>query len=369
MAFSMLSLGIVGLPNIGKSTLFQAITKKQVAIANYPFTTVEPNIGLAPVKDERLEKIAEVQKSEQIIPATVKFVDIAGLVKGANQGLGLGNQFLAHIREVSAIVEVIRLFKNPQVAHPEATIDPLRDLEIIGTELILADLETIRRAFIRLESEIKKGDKTIQKKFELIKICEKTLQEGRWLSNLELDLESEHLIQPYNFLTRKPVIILLNIDSLINQTELEGIKEQILKEAGFPLEKEDILAIDLASELALSELSEKEIKDLEIPSLPFANSLDDLIKRGYQRLDLITFFTIASKKETRAWPLKRNSTAWEAAGLIHSDFQEKFVKVEVAFWEDFVKFGSWQNLKEKGKLKIEGRDYLVQDGDILLFKI
>lgn len=365
----MLSLGIVGLPNIGKSTLFQAITKKQVAIANYPFTTVNPNIGLAPVKDERLEKIAEIQKPERILPATVQFVDIAGLVKGAAQGLGLGNQFLAHIREVSAIVEVIRLFKNPQVAHPETNLDPLRDLEIISTELILADLETIGRAFNRLESEIKKGDKTIQKKFELIKLCEKTLQQGRWLINLKLDLESEHLIQPYNFLTGKPIVLVLNIDSGITQTELDGIKEQILKEAGFPLEKEDILAIDLANELILSELSEQEIKELANPRLPFANSLDDLIKRGYQKLDLITFFTIASKEEVRAWPLKNGSTAWEAAGLIHSDFQEKFIKVEVANWQDFIKFGSWTNLKEAGKLKLEGRNYLVQDGDILLFKI
>lgn len=365
----MLSLGIVGLPNIGKSTLFQAITKKQVAIANYPFTTVDPNIGLAPVKDKRLEKIAEIQKPKKIIPATVKFVDIAGLVKGAAQGLGLGNQFLAHIREVSAIVEVIRLFKNPQVAHPETNLNPLRDLEIINTELILADLETIGRAFSRLESEIKKGDKTIQKKFELIKVCEQTLQQGRWLSTLDLDLESEYLIQPYNFLTRKPVVLVLNIDSEIKQTELEGIKEQILKEAGFPLEKNDILAIDLAQELIFSELSNQEIKELEISRLDFADSLDDLIKRGYQKLDLITFFTIASKEEVRAWPLKNGSSAWEAAGLIHTDFQEKFIKVEVANWKDFIQFGSWSNLKENGKLKLEGRDYIVQDGDILLFKI
>ena len=365
----MLSIGIVGLPNIGKSTLFQAITKKQVAIANFPFTTVDPNIGIAPVSDERLIKIGQVQKSKKIIPATVKFVDIAGLVKGAAEGLGLGNQFLSYIRETTAIVEVLRMFKNPEVANIEDEINPLRDLEIIGAELILADLETLGRIFTKIEHDIKAGDKAAQKNFEIIKLFEKTLQSGEWLGKLKLEKEENEMIKEYNFLTIKPVIILLNIDETVTKEEIEEITNRILKESGLTITGDNILAVDLATELIVSELSPEELKELNLSKNPISNSLDELIKRTYQILDLISFFTTTGEEETRGWPLKRNSTAWEAAGLIHSDFQEKFIKAEVANWKDFLAAGSWTKARETGKLKTEGRDYVVQDGDILYFKI
>lgn len=365
----MLSIGIVGLPNIGKSTLFQAITKKQVSIANFPFTTIDPNIGVAPVKDGRLEQIAAIQKSEKIIPATVKFVDIAGLVKGAAQGLGLGNQFLSHIREVTAIAEVVRLFKNANVPHVEEKIDPLRDIEIISTELVLADLESLGRIFKKIENDVKRHDKEALKKFELIQKLEKHLQEGKWLSTFPMNEKEEELIKEYNFLTKKPIILVLNVDSSISEEELKATKDEITKTLGHQIKPQDILALDLANELHLADLTEEEAKELNLSRPTHLNVLDDLIKRGYQILDLITFFTTTGPEETRAWPLKRGSTAWEAAGLIHKDFQEKFIKAEIVSWRDFVELKSWAKCRELGKLKIEGRDYVVCDGDIIYYKI
>lgn len=365
----MLSLGIVGLPNIGKSTLFQAITKKQVGIANFPFTTIDPNIGIAPVKDERLEKIAAIQKSEKVIPATVKFVDIAGLVKGAAQGLGLGNQFLAHIREVTAIVEIIRLFINENVPHVEKNVDPLRDLEIISTELILADLETLERIFTKLEGDIKRHDKEAMAKFELIKKLENHLQSNKWISSYPLNEKDRLLIKEYNFLTAKPLLIVLNVDESISEKEIQKIKEEILNEMAGQLQSEDVLAMDLAKELDMTNLTPKEAEELGLTRASYLNNLDDLIKRGYQILNLITFFTTTGPEETRAWPLKNGSTVWEAAGLIHRDFQEKFIKAEIVNWLDFVELKSWTKCRETGKLKIEGRDYIVQDGDIVYYKI
>ncbi|HON22103.1 MAG TPA: redox-regulated ATPase YchF [Candidatus Paceibacterota bacterium] len=365
----MLSIGIVGLPNIGKSTLFQAITKKQVAIANFPFTTIDPNIGLAPVTDERLEKIAEIQKSKNVIPATVKFVDIAGLVKGAAQGMGLGNQFLSHIRETTAIAEVVRLFSAPNVPHVEEKIDPLRDLEIISTELVLADLETLGKVFKKIESDVKRKEKTAQQKFELIQKLEKHLQNGHWVSTFPLNENEKELIKEFNFLTQKPLLIVLNVDDSITPTEIEKIKEEVIEHVGSQVSKNDIFAINLAKELDLASLSKEEAAELNITRLPFLNTLDDLIKRGYEVLDLITFFTSNGPEETRAWPLKRGSTVWEAAGLIHKDFQDKFIKAEIVNWRDFIECGSWAKAREMGKLKVEGRDYIVNDGDIIYYKI
>lgn len=365
----MLSLGIVGLPNIGKSTLFQAITKKQVGIANFPFTTIDPNIGLAPVKDERLDKIAAIQKSEKIIPATVKFVDIAGLVKGAAQGLGLGNQFLAHIREVTAIVEIVRLFTAENVPHVERDVNPLRDLEIISTELVLADLETLGRIFTKLEGDIKRHDKEAMAKFELIKKLEKHLQDNKWISSYPLTENDLVLIKEFNFLTAKPLLLVLNVDESISENEIQKIQEEILKQTNNQLKTEDVLAIDLAKELDLANLTTQEAEELGLKRIPYLNNLDDLIKRGYQILNLITFFTTTGPEETRAWPLKNGSTAWEAAGLIHKDFQEKFIKAEIVYWKDFVELCSWAKCREAGKLKIEGRDYVVRDGDIIYYKI
>jgi len=365
----MLSIGIVGLPNIGKSTLFQAITQKQVAIANFPFTTIDPNIGLAPVIDERLQKIAEIQKSKNVIPATVKFVDIAGLVKGAAQGMGLGNQFLSYIRETTAIAEVVRLFSAPNIPHIEEKIDPLRDLEIISTELILADLEALGKAFKKIEGDLKRKEKTAQQKFELIQKLERHLQNGQWISTFPLTDKEKELIKDFNFLTQKPLLVVLNVDDSITPVEIEKIKEEIIDHIGNQVNKTDIFTINLAKELDLATLSNIEAAELNITRLPFLNKLDDLIKRGYEILDLITFFTTNGPEETRAWPLKRGSTVWDAAGLIHKDFQDKFIKAEIVNWRDFIECGSWAKAREMGKLKVEGKDYIVNDGDIVYYKI
>jgi len=365
----MISLGIVGLPNIGKSTLFQAITKKQVAIASFPFTTVNPNIGLAPVEDERLKKIAEIQKSKNIIPATVKFIDIAGLVKGAAQGLGLGNQFLGHIRETTAIVEVIRLFAAANVPHIEEKIDPLRDLEIISTELILSDLETLGKIFAKIENDVKRREKTAQQKLEIIQKIESHLQNGKWIFTLPLDEREKELIKDYNFLTQKPLLLVLNVDDSFSANDIEKIKNEFVKQLSNQISKDEIFALNLARELELAALTKEEADELNIKRQPYLNSLDDLIKQGYRLLKLITFFTTTGEEETRAWPLKNGSTVWQAAELIHKDFQERFIKAEIVNWRDFIECGSWAKARESGKLKIEGRDYIVLDGDIIYYKI
>lgn len=364
------SVGIVGLPNVGKSTLFKALTKKSVDIAAYPFTTIHPNIGVVPVPDERLEKIAEIVKPEKITPTIIEFIDIAGLVKGAHKGEGLGNQFLAKIRECDAILEVVRVFEAEQIEHVEKNIDPERDIEIIQTELIMKDLETIEKQLQKLESEVKSGDKEKIKKLELLKKIKEALSQGKLISELNLTNEEISQIKEFQFLTQKPIIYLFNISEKQIKEEPQKF-ERVLnmdigrEQKGWQVGGNSIsLFLDFKIEEEISELSEKEAQEMG-----FQPKIDQLILLCYNTLDLITFYTIAGGKEVRAWTLKRGLKAPEAGGKVHSDFKEKFIKAEVISWQKLFEAGSWQIAREKGWIRTEGKEYLVQDGDVIEFKI
>ncbi len=327
-----LAIGIVGLPNVGKSTLFKILTKQNVNIANYPFATIDPNIGIVEVPDERLQILAQISKSKEIIPAIVKFYDIAGLVKGAYKGEGLGNQFLAHIKETQAIVIVLRVFENPEIIHIEGSVNPLRDLEIINSELIFKDLETIFKRIEKLEKDIKSGDKIALKNFETLKKIESELNKG----NLITQFSNEPIVKELNLLTAKRQIYLLNGDE-------KDVKEDLIlkiKNLGA-----DYLVFDLKKE-----------PDLSL-----------LIQKAYKILNLITFFT-SGEKETRAWTVQFGTKAPQAAGVIHSDFEKNFIRMEVVKFDDFVKYGGWEGAKQKGLLRVEGKDYEVSDGDIVVVR-
>jgi ribosome-binding ATPase YchF (GTP1/OBG family) len=327
-----LSIGIVGLPNVGKSTLFKILTKQNVNIANYPFATIDPNVGIVEVPDARLETLAKISNSAKVIPAIVEFYDIAGLVRGAYKGEGLGNQFLGHIKETQAIVIVLRVFSDDQIIHVEETVNPLRDLEIINSELILKDLETVSKRIERLEKEAKAGDKKAQKNLEILKKIYEKLNKGE----LIFEFSNEPIVLELNLLTAKKQIYLLN-----------GKKEEAPEEL--------ILKIkSLGADYIVSNLKD-------------ADSLPELIISAYKILDLITFFT-TGEKETRAWTIKRGTKAPEAAGVIHSDFQKNFIRMEVVKFNDFVECGGWAGARQKGKIKIQGKDYIVEDGDIVIVK-
>jgi len=341
------SVGIVGLPNVGKSTLFKALTKKQVKIANFPFTTINPNIGIVALPDERLKTIAEITKPPKITPTTIEFIDIAGLVKGAHKGEGLGNQFLAKIRECDAVLEIVRDFIKEDIEHIEKNIDPKRDIEIVKQELIMKDLETLGKVFSKLEEEKKIGNKEAVRKIEVLKKIKKGLEEKKKIIELSFSDEENLLIKEFQFLTQKPVIYLINIAG-----------EQALK----PELKH--LALDLKLEEEVSELSEEELKELKL-----ASQLDQLIKACYTVLDLITFYTIVGGKEARAWTIKKGTKCPEAGKCVHSDFEEKFIRAEVINWKSLAESGSWSKAKELGEIKTVGKDYVVQDGDVIEFKI
>ncbi len=344
------SIGIVGLPNVGKSTLFKALTKKKVDIAAYPFTTIHPNYGIVTVPDHRLEKVAEIIKPEKVTPTVIEFVDIAGLVKGAHKGEGLGNQFLAQIRNCAAILEVVRVFEDPKVENVLGEINPEKEIEIIKTELLMKDLETLEGLLSKIEKDVKK-DKKALKKFEFLKKIKEGVSQGELIyevSGAGLTDEEKSEIQEYQFLTQKPIFYILNTNK-----KPEGLKSGIKH-----------LAMNLKDESEISELSEAEVKELGMKS-----QLDQLILACYNILDLITFYTVAGGKETRAWTLKKNSKVPAAGGVIHSDFEEKFIRAEVIPWQILVESGSWVKARESGRIKTVGKDYIVQDGDVIEFKI
>jgi len=324
-----LSIGIVGLPNVGKSTLFKILTKQEVNIANYPFATIDPNVGVVAVPDERLRKLAGLSRSKKTIPAVVEFYDIAGLVKGANKGEGLGNQFLNHIKEVSAIVQIIRCFKQSDIVHVEGEINPVRDLEIIKTELALKDLETVEKRLEKAESDARSGKKEAVVFRDGIKVIKEKIEKDGTLKN---DVFAKEL----NLLTAKPQLFLLNGKP---EDASDELKEKI-KEVGA-----DYLIADLA----------------EIQEIP------ELTRKAYEILNLISFFT-TGEDETRAWTIKKGAKAPEAAGTIHSDFEEKFIRAEVIFWEKLMAAGGWAKAKEKGWLRVEGKDYIAQDGDVMVIR-
>lgn len=345
-----LSIGIVGLPNVGKSTLFKVLTKKQVDIANYPFCTIDPSVGVVEVPDERLNKLAEFSKSKKVVPAVVEFVDIAGLVKGASEGEGLGNKFLANIREVDAIAEVVRVFDNDKIIHVHNEIDPLNDVGVIETELILADLETVNKRIAGLEREAKGNDKEVAKKLDVVKKVKIVLEQGKLASACDLKEEEKAMIKDSHLLTVKPILYIYNI----SDKNIELPEE---------LKKKNHVALDIKTEEELMEMSEADKKELGLQS-----NIDKLTVESYKLLGLMNYFT-TGEDETRAWTIKQNSTAPEAGAAIHSDFKDKFIRAEVINWQDLLDACSYVKAREKGLVRTEGREYAVKDGDVIEFKV
>ena len=364
----MLRAGIVGLPNVGKSTLFNAVTRTRNAqAANYPFCTIDPNVGIVTVPDARLEVLRGIAKTEVVIPATIEFVDIAGLVKGASQGEGLGNKFLTHIREVDAIVQVVRCFEDKDIHHVSGTVDPVRDIEVINTELMLADLEQVTKRRERLVKDIKRGDKAAAAEEAVLEKIETALNAGKPALTVDLTPEEKALSRPLFLLSDKPTIFACNVkedelasaDSLATvQKVRDYVKTHLSCEAVVISAQIEAELVDLSPEEAASYLADLGVKE---------SGMGALIRSTYHLLGLRTYFT-AGEKEVRAWTIHEGDTAPKAAGVIHSDFERGFIKAETVAYDDLVACGSVAHAREKGLYRMEGKEYVVKDGDVLLFK-
>lgn len=355
--------GIVGLPNVGKSTLFNCLTKAGVAASNYPFCTIEPNVGVVPVPDPRLAKLAAIVNPERILPTIMEFVDIAGLVAGASKGEGLGNKFLANIRETDAIAHVVRCFENTDIIHVAGKISPQDDIEIINTELALADLDTVERALLRINKQAKSGDKAAVAEAALLERVKKQLNDGHLARALSLSKEELILLKPLNLMTLKPTLYIANVaeDGFSNNPFLDQVKAIAAKENA------SVVAICASIEAEIAELDDEE-KQAFLDELNLTEpGLDRVIHAGYKLLGLETYFT-AGVQEVRAWTIPVGATAPQAAGVIHTDFEKGFIRAEVIGYEDFIKFNGEQGAKEAGKWRLEGKEYIVKDGDVMHFR-
>lgn len=359
-----MKIGIVGLPNVGKSTMFNSITNAGAECANYPFCTIEPNIGVVPVPDERLDKLTKMYNPEKTTHATIEFVDIAGIVKGASKGEGLGNKFLSHIREVDSIAHVVRCFKDDNIVHVDGSVDPIRDIETINLELILADLETVNKRLEKAEKSLK-ADKKFQFEIDLLEKIKKSLEQGKSARTLELNEEEQELIKDSFLLTLKPILYIANVaENDIANKENEYVKK-VIEYAKQENAKVIPLCVKIEEELSSLDKDDK-YEMLEALGLQ-ESGLDKVIKASYDLLGLMSFLT-AGKPEVRAWTIKKGTKAPDAAGKIHSDIQRGFIRAEIVSYEDLIKEGSMNAVKEKGLLRSEGKEYIMQDGDIVLFR-
>ena len=360
-----MKLGIVGLPNVGKSTLFNSITKAGAECANYPFCTIEPNVGVVPVPDERLDVLAKMYNPEKVTHAVIEFVDIAGLVKGASKGEGLGNKFLSHIRETDAIVEVVRCFENSNIVHVDGSIDPIRDIETINLELIFADIETANKRLDKARKNLK-ADKKYQEEIDLLEKIKENLEKGISARALDFNEDEKALVKDMFLLTTKPILYIANVSE--DQLENAENDEMVLKVKEYAKkEKAEVIPLCVKIEEELSGLDDNDKKEM-LEALGLEESgLDKVIKKSYDLLGLMSFLT-AGEPEVRAWTIKKGTKAPQAAGKIHSDIERGFIKAEVVSYSDLMREGSMANAREKGLVRQEGKDYIMQDGDIVLFK-
>lgn len=356
--------GIVGLPNVGKSTIFNALAKAKASASNYPFCTIDPNTGIVVVPDERLDKLAEIYKPKKTVPTTVEFYDIAGLVKGASQGEGLGNQFLGHIKQVEAILHVVRCFDDPNIIHVSGSVDPVRDIEVIDTELCLKDLDTISARYDKTEKLARSGDKAAKELMPVYEKVKKALEDGITLRKLDLSDDEKKLVKDMAFLTLKPVLYCANVaetDLPKGNPWVDAVKKHAAAEGA------GMVMISGKVESELIDLSEAEQKEFLNAIGLQEPGLNQLIRAGYDLLDLITYLT-AGEQEVRAWTIRKGTKAPQAAGVIHSDFERGFIRAEVMAYKDVVTLGSAAAVKEKGLLRVEGKEYVFQDGDVVLFR-